>query len=209
MADQKPLKVSVSGNKVPERFASGDTVPVIHGGTGLATITTGTVMVGNGTGNPTLVGPGTSGQVLTSNGTTLVMADAAISADVTQTNGNAGSLVPGTPVYEKTAANTVDKAQGNAIGTSWVLGLTTGTITASGTGPIRTAGSITLTTAQWDAITGQTGGLTLGVRYYLDTATAGKLTTSPVDATGNFLVMVGYSLSTTTMVLYPDAPIGL
>lgn len=45
------------------------TLPVTNGGTGLATITIGAVLVGAGTGNVTTVAPGTTGQVLTSNGT--------------------------------------------------------------------------------------------------------------------------------------------
>lgn len=208
MADFKPLKVT-STNKVPERFGTGDTVPVIHGGTGLATITTGALMVGNGTGTPTLVGPGTSGQIVTSNGTTLIMSDPSVSGDITQTNANVATVVPGTPVYEKTTANNVDKAQGNAIGTSWVIGLTIASIAAAASGVVRTAGPLTLTTVQWDAITGLTGGLTVGTRFYLDTATSGKLTTSPTDSAGNFLVFVGHALSTTTMLINPDSPIGL
>ena len=45
-------------------------VAVQYGGTGLATITSGSLMTGNGTGAVSLVAPGTSGNVLTSNGTT-------------------------------------------------------------------------------------------------------------------------------------------
>lgn len=210
MPNVTPLKVNPAGNKVVERFGSGDTVGVPFGGTGLATITPGALMVGNGTGNVALVGPGTTGQIPVSNGTTFVMTDLN-TADVSgQTNANAGTLAPGTPVYEKTTANNIDKAQGNAIATSFVLGLTIASYAAAVTTCIvRTTGPLALTTAQWDAITGQTGGLSLGVIYYLDTATAGKLTTSPVDAAGNFLVPVGKSLSTTTMVLDINRPVGL
>ena len=45
-------------------------VAVQYGGTGLATITSGSLMTGNGTGAVSLVAPGTSGNLLTSNGTT-------------------------------------------------------------------------------------------------------------------------------------------
>jgi len=45
-------------------------LPVIHGGTGLATLTANNVILGNATGTPTFVAPGTTGNVLTSNGTT-------------------------------------------------------------------------------------------------------------------------------------------
>ena len=45
-------------------------VAVQYGGTGLSTITSGSLMTGNGTGAVSLVAPGTSGNLLTSNGTT-------------------------------------------------------------------------------------------------------------------------------------------
>ena len=50
-------------------------------------------------------------------------------------------------------------------------------------GVIATGGPLTASTAQWDAITGQVGGLTPNTRYYLDPTTAGKLTiTAPITA---------------------------
>jgi hypothetical protein len=42
-------------------------LPVANGGTGLATLTSGSVIVGAGTSTPTFVAPGTTGNVLTSN----------------------------------------------------------------------------------------------------------------------------------------------
>lgn len=52
-------------------------VTVAQGGTGLATLTTGNVILGAGTGNVTFVAPGTSGNVLTSNGSTWTSTTAA------------------------------------------------------------------------------------------------------------------------------------
>jgi hypothetical protein len=48
------------------------TLPVTSGGTGLTSLTSGSVVVGAGTSNPTLVAPSTSGNVLTSNGSTWI-----------------------------------------------------------------------------------------------------------------------------------------
>lgn len=45
---------------------------VANGGTGLSTLTSGSVLVGNGTSSPTLVAPSTAGNVLTSNGSSWV-----------------------------------------------------------------------------------------------------------------------------------------
>lgn len=55
-------------------------VSVPHGGTGLATLTSGSVLIGAGTSNVSLVAPGTSGNVLTSNGSTWTSAAAASTA---------------------------------------------------------------------------------------------------------------------------------
>lgn len=46
--------------------------PVSNGGTGLATITANSLMVGNGTGNVALIAPGSNGNTLISNGTSWV-----------------------------------------------------------------------------------------------------------------------------------------
>jgi len=44
-------------------------LPVASGGTGIATITANTVMLGAGTSDVTLLAPGSSGNLMTSNGT--------------------------------------------------------------------------------------------------------------------------------------------
>lgn len=41
-----------------------------------------------------------------------------------------------------------------------------------------TNGELTLTTAQWDVVTGGSGGLTTGLNYYLSSTTAGRISTS-------------------------------
>jgi hypothetical protein len=52
------------------------TLTVAQGGTGLTTLTTNNVILGNGTSTPLFVAPGASGNVLTSNGTTWTSATA-------------------------------------------------------------------------------------------------------------------------------------
>lgn len=209
MADIKPLKIDPAGPKVPERFESGDTVGVVHGGTGLSSISQGNLLVGGAGNTFSTIGPGTAGQVPTSDGTTITMQDAPNSADLSLTNGNAGTLAPGCPVYLNGTANTVDKARANAIGTSVVAGLAKASVLTTATGSFRSAGRLSLTTGQWDAITGETGGLTAGARYFLDAAAAGELVQTPVDAAGNFLVQVGVAISTTDMLIQINQPIGL
>lgn len=209
MADVKPLKIDPAGPGVPERMETGDTVGVASGGTGQTSIAEGAIPIGT-TGNAfTTIGPGTVGQIPTSTGTTITMQDPAVTADLVLTNGNVAVMAPGCPVYETVTALTVDKARANAISTSQVVGLTIASISASATGTVRSSGPVTLTTGEWDAITGGTGGLTIGSRYYLDPSTAGKLTLTPTDSTGNFLVEVGKALSTLKMLVAIRTPVGL
>lgn len=122
-------------------------------------------------------------------------------------NGNAGNLIIGTPVYVS-AAGTVDKARANAVGTSNAIGLWADVTTATGQpGFITINDTMTATTGQWDAITGQVGGLTPGATYFLDEATAGRLKTGQI-ATG-FVQEIGIALSTTDMLVQPKQTIKL
>jgi len=60
-------------------------VSVANGGTGLASLTAGSVLVGAGTSSPTLVAPGTAGNVLTSSGGTWVSSPATGGGGLTNT----------------------------------------------------------------------------------------------------------------------------
>ena len=115
--------------------------------------------------------------------------------EATLTNSSAGAIPIGTPVYVS-AANACQPSRANATGTAKVVGLVSATtIAAAATGTIRKDGTLTATTAQWDVITGQTGGLTAGGSYFLSEATAGRLTTTaPVVG---WVLPVGVALSTT------------
>ena len=114
-----------------------------------------------------------------------------------RTNNNAGAIVIGQAVYVD-GAGTVDLAQANAAGTKDVLGLVVDTtIAAAASGGIITTGILTATTGEWDAVTGQVGGLTAGVKYWLDPSTAGSLTATAPTVGGEYVAPVGKALSTT------------
>lgn len=113
------------------------------------------------------------------------------------TNAEATAIIIGAPVYIF-ATGSVKKAQANAMGTSRIMGLVYDvTISNGAIGNICTDGPVTATTTQWDAVTGQTGGLTPGSAYYLDAATVGKITATPPSAAGQTVVNLGIALSTT------------
>lgn len=69
-------------------------------------------------------------------------------------------------------------------------------------------GLVNLTTAQWDAVTGQSGGLTRGAVYYLSQSVIGGITTTRPSTPGTYTTRVGIALSPTVMALkMPTVPI--
>lgn len=128
---------------------------------------------------------------------------------ISRTNANAGALVIGHAVYVS-ASGSVDKAQADALATIEVLGLVRDASIAAGQpGNIQTDGVLVATTGQWDAVTGQTGGLTVGAVYYLSPTTAGQLTATAPTAVGQWVVRVGKALSETELEITIEEPIGL
>jgi hypothetical protein len=114
-------------------------------------------------------------------------------------NGHGSNIVICEPVYEMSNGQ-VDLARANAEATTRVLGLVYDTAIAdTEAGNIIVDGFLTASTAQWDAVTGQTGGLTPGALYYLSVATAGKLTSDGPDTVGDFVARVGRAVSVTRM----------
>ena len=123
-------------------------------------------------------------------------------------NGTGGALVAGTPVYIS-GSDAMAIARANASVTADVQGILLADTVDAATGSVQTDGKVVLTTAQWDVITGQTGGLTPGADYYLDAAAAGKLSTTPPAATGEFVTFLGKALNAITLDLSIDRGIEL
>jgi hypothetical protein len=124
------------------------------------------------------------------------------------TNGEgAAAIVIGAPVYAF-AADTVKLARANAKATSQLAGLGLDASTAAaGVGNIITGGTLVATTTQWDAVAGTTGGLAFGTRYFVDPATAGKITSTVPTTVGQCVTLVGIALSTTELELQITPPI--
>lgn len=116
----------------------------------------------------------------------------------------AADCPPGTPVYQTASAEEVglvNKARANTTSTSSVAGLTVGQAVAEENAHTQFAGPLTLTTAQWDAVTGGSGGLTPGSTYYLSAATAGRITATAPSSGGQFVTQVGIAMSARTMLV--------
>lgn len=116
------------------------------------------------------------------------------------TNDEAGALIQGNVVYMD-AVDGVKKAKADAAGTAKPVGLSVGAPAAAASGQIMIAGILTLTTAQWDAAFGTTGGLAFGTLYYLSAATAGLGTVTAPSTVGNYVVELGIALSTTELLV--------
>lgn len=129
------------------------------------------------------------------------------------TNAEAIAITMGRPVYIAAGsygAGDVLLAQANTAEHSEVLGLVKDvSIGASATGDILTDGY--LTQSDWTDVIGATS-LTIGAKYYLDPLNQGMLTeTLPDQFTdfGQFIVKVGRAVSTETLEISIEPPIGL
>lgn len=116
------------------------------------------------------------------------------------------ALLAGNAVFTS-GADAINKAQANSIGTKDTLGLATTAIAATAAGIVQCNGVVVLTTAQWDAVAGTTGGLVFNTRYFLSPTTAGLLTATVPTTVGQYVAYVGRGLSTTEMLVEPAVPI--
>lgn len=112
-----------------------------------------------------------------------------------------GTFPVGTPVAQSiSSAGVVAPGRANSSATAFVTGIAVVPGVDGDRALVQFAGPVTLTEAEWDAITGETGGLTLGP-YYLDDGAAGKLTTTPPSFDGTFVVQVGIATSATDLMV--------
>lgn len=114
-------------------------------------------------------------------------------------NKNAGTVVPGTPVYVLANHLGFDKADAN--GTTVIrqcIGLVTASVLANALVDVCKVGPMTLTTAEWDAAAGTTGGLTAGTEYYVSGA-VGVITATRPATIGDNITSVGIALSSTVL----------
>lgn len=113
-------------------------------------------------------------------------------------------LTVGNPVYIA-ASNTFAKAVASTSGAAKVVGVVS-TVVDSNSFVLATHGYVTLTTGQWDAVTGGSGGLTPGEVYYLSPSVLGRITTTPPTNSTHFNVPVLTALSTTVGIVSPRRP---
>lgn len=164
------------------------------------------------TDNETVFGDGSGQNPLTTNGGSV------ISAVVAFNLGGAGLMVnAGAPLATSTTAGQAAIASGAIGGRLPAIGLAQpipGSFSSGGTVTdckAQTSGEMTLTTAEWDLITGGSGGLTEGIAYYVGTGVApyaNLLSPVPPNAPGTSSQRIGVALSTTTMLIEPAGVAG-
>lgn len=141
----------------------------------------------------------------------------AIKKPLVYTNGSIERLQPGDKLdLERTVTKTANgllpictpvrifagearKAQANSFLNARVRGLVLATANDADPVDVQVDGIFEATTGEWDAVTGQTGGLSEGEQYYLSPDTEGELTVNAPDAWGEFVVPVGVALSSTEL----------
>lgn len=125
------------------------------------------------------------------------------------TNGGTPAAPIGSPVYIS-GNNAFQLARANAGATVNVIGLVReANIAAAANGTVQTDGTLTATTAQWDAITGESGGLVAGGVYFLGAAAAGRLTRTAPTTQGEYVLQIGKAISAETLEITITVPIQL
>ena len=142
---------------------------------------------------------GTSGHPEVLQAADTILANTSLTDTETLTNGGGSPAVIGSVVYIS-AGDTFQLAQANAAAASKAYGLVFDpSIAAAASGAVATDGIVTATTGEWDAVAGTTSGLTPGADYFLSAATAGRLTSTPPAAVGQYNTYVGTAKSSTAL----------
>ena len=197
------------------------TVVGIHG-VSLAGLATGLLKITTGTGAPSiavqaditaLLGAGSITNTMLGNssvtigGSTVTLGTPVLGLAAptlqTLTNDQGSVVPPGSIVYSDTTG-TFMLASAQAVNSAaFPIGVASASIGIGASGSIAVNGPVTLTAAQWNAITGGSSGLTAGATYWLSQTTPGSLTTSPAltNGTGLCLVKVGQAISTTVLMV--------
>ena len=125
------------------------------------------------------------------------------------TNDDVVTVTIGMAVYGD-MPNGFKRANATALSTSGVIGLVADTSIASAAkGNIGRSGPLDATTAEWDAVTGDVGGLVPGDFYYADPTTPGMITKTVPSTSGQVVTQVGEALTTTQMMVLPGLPVVL
>jgi streptogramin lyase len=109
-------------------------------------------------------------------------------------------------VYAK-ANGKIAAAIASSIVKTRVIGLAMEAIVDDANGDVLLNGCLEATAPQWEAITGEVAGLTIGAIYYLDDITQGKLTKTPPAEIGGYSIRIGQALTSTIFEIEIQPPV--
>lgn len=118
------------------------------------------------------------------------------------------TLVPGAAVFAKSNGH-FGLAQADSFPETRFAGISQLSTAPGFLATVVTTGPLELSAGQWDVVTGQVGGLTSGIPYFLSTTVAGMLTTIAPSGTGLFSTKVGKAISSVVLDIDPRNPIKL
>ena len=118
------------------------------------------------------------------------------------------NITIGNVVYVS-ASGHCNLAQANSATTTLAIGFAGASITSGSSGNITVQGTVTLTTAQWDAVAGTSGGLVFNTPYYVSATTAGNITATAPTTAGQYVTPVGIAISATTLLIILEPVIKL
>lgn len=110
------------------------------------------------------------------------------------TGTTSGAVTAGQAMYSN-GAGTLALAQANTLASSRVTGFVRETTAGAGVAEIQSVGIIPVT------------GVVAGTKYYLSAVTAGLIVSAPDAVAGQFLVQVGWGVTTNRLLFIPHSPI--
>ena len=141
-------------------------------------------------------------------GDTINGAPASLETNYFVATNNQGSTINKCMAVYIESADTVNLASANSATLSAFVGLVSDTSIGTGnTGNIQFGEILTANTAQWDAVTGESGGLTAGAIYYLSPTSPGELTQNAPVTVNQYVVQVGRALNSTNFNIYQSGGI--
>lgn len=120
-------------------------------------------------------------------------------------NGESGVMRAGTPSYVS-APGVMRAGQATVLAAAIVAAVPVADIPPSSTGYFLPLGGLALSVAQWNLITGGTGGLNSGSIYFLDTAAPGLIKPYPPGSAGQYVTLIGQAMSPTLLLIQPQQP---
>jgi hypothetical protein len=121
-------------------------------------------------------------------------------------NGSGGSLTIGQVVYYEIGTGLFAAVASSSLEkNNFPVGLMTATCANNATGSVAVWGQLTLTAAQWEAVTSNGASLTPGAWYYVDTV-SGELLIGPPSAS-DYTAPVGIALTSTTLMILLGPPV--